>query len=71
MKGKDEFNIVSEIAIVKWGQSYNAHLSRKARHWLHELQRSTWVSSKQKHAIHWEVQKNIKLNARYDWLGNY
>lgn len=34
MKGKDEFNIVSEIAIVKWGQSYNAHLSRKARHWL-------------------------------------
>lgn len=33
MKGKDEFNIVSEIAIVKWGQSYNAHLSRKARHW--------------------------------------
>lgn len=26
MKGKNEFNIVSEIAIVKWGQSYNAHL---------------------------------------------
>lgn len=28
MKGKNEFNIVSEIAIVKWGQSYNAHLSK-------------------------------------------
>lgn len=27
MKGKNGFEIVSAIAIVKWGQSYNGHLA--------------------------------------------
>lgn len=62
MKGKNGFEIVSAIAIVKWGQSYNGHLALV-----------TLTSKERQRDPHWLAQdKNMPYIGKFkrisDWM---